>query len=75
MNQLNETLRAIRTTKATLNKQLQSTTDPHIRQKLEHQIHCLNKEETETLNQLNLRLDDITLTAPYEKPEKEEDTE
>ena len=62
MNQLNETLRAIRTTKATLTKQYKQTTNPHIRQKIEHQIHCLSKEETETLNQLNIRLDDITLT-------------
>lgn len=66
MNQLNETLRAIRTTKATLYKQLQNTTDKHIQQKIEHQIHCLSKEETETLNQLNFRLDDIELTEEEE---------
>ena len=62
MNLLNQTLHAIQTTKATLNKQLQSTTDEHQRQKLEHQIHCLNKEETETLQKLNIRLTDIELT-------------
>ena len=62
MNQLNETLRAIKTTKATLHKQYKETTDPHIKQKIEHQIHCLNKEETETLQKLNIRLNDIELT-------------
>ena len=67
MNQLETTLHAIQTTKTTLTKQLANTTDPHIKQKIEHQIHCLNKEEKETLDQLNFRLDDITLT------EKEED--
>lgn len=66
MNLLNQTLHAIQTTKATLNKQLQSTTDEHQRQKLEHQIHCLNKEEEETLQKLNIRLDDITLTEEEE---------
>ena len=67
MNQLETTLHAIQTTKTTLTKQLANTTDPHIQQKIEHQIHYLNKEEKETLDQLNFRLDDITLT------EKEED--
>lgn len=62
INQLNETLRAIRTTKATLHKELKQTEDPHIKQKIEHQIHCLNKEETETLQKLNIRLTDIELT-------------
>ena len=66
MNQLNETLRAIKTTKATLHKQYKETTDPHIKQKIEHQIHCLNKEEQETLGKLNIRLDDITLTEDKE---------
>ena len=67
MNQLETTLHAIQTTKNQLKKQLANTTDPHIRQKLKHQIHCINQEEKETLDQLNFRLDDITLT------EKEED--
>ena len=62
MNQLETTLHAIQTTKTTLTKQLANTTDPHIKQKIEHQIHCLNKEETETLTKLNLRLGDIELT-------------
>ena len=66
MNLLNQTLHAIQTTKATLNKQLQNTKDPHIRQKLEHQIHCLDKEEQETLGKLNIRLNDITLTEDKE---------
>ena len=62
MNLDNQTLRCIQTTKAELRKQLQNTTDEHTRQKLEHQIHCLSMEETETLNKLNIRLNDITLT-------------
>lgn len=66
-NQLETTLHAIQTTKATLNKQLQSTTDEHQRQKIEHQIHCLTMEETETLQKLNIRLNDITLTEETEE--------
>ena len=62
MNQLETTLHAIQTTKTTLKKQLANTTDEHIKQKIEHQIHCLNKEETETLQKLNIRLNDIELT-------------
>lgn len=69
MNLDNQTLRCIQTTKAELRKQLADTTDEHIRQKLEHQIHCLDKEETETLQKLNIRLDDIILTGPDKKPE------
>ena len=62
MNQLETTLHAIQTTKNELKKQLANTKDPHIRQKIEPQIHCLNKEETETLQKLNIRLTDIELT-------------
>ena len=62
MNQLETTLHAIQTTKTQLKKQLANTTDEHIKQKIEHQIHCLNKEETETLQKLNIRLTDIELT-------------
>ena len=51
-NLLNETLRAIKNSKAILNKQLKQTEDPHTKQKLEHQIHCLNKEETNLLKQI-----------------------
>lgn len=71
MNLDNQTLKCIQTTKAELKKQLEQTHDEHTRQKLEHQIHCLDKEETETLQKLNIRLDDITLTD--EKPPKEEE--
>lgn len=67
MNLDNQTLKAIQTTKATLKKQLQNTTDEHIKQKLEHQIHCLTMEEQETLQKLNIRLNDITLTEEEEK--------
>ena len=71
MNLDNQTLRCIQTTKAELKKQLNNTTDEHTRQKLEHQIHCLSMEETETLNKLNIRLNDIILT--YEKPPEDEE--
>ena len=73
MNLLNQTLKAIETSKAHLQKQLQSTTDEHQKQKLKHQIHCLQMEEKKTLNQLNIRLTDITLTD--EKPPKKEEEE
>ena len=69
MNLDNQTLRCIQTTKAELRKQLQNTTDEHTRQKLEHQIHCLSMEETETLNKLNIRLNDITITEEEDEEE------
>ena len=75
MNLDNQTLRCIRTTKAELRKQLQNTTDEHTRQKLEHQIHCLSMEETETLNKLNIRLNDIEITGPDKKPETDDGDE
>jgi len=75
MNLDNQTLRCIQTTKAELRKQLQNTTDEHTRQKLEHQIHCLSMEETETLNKLNIRLNDIELTGPDKKPETDDGDE
>ena len=72
MNLDNQTLRCIQTTKAELRKQLQNTTDEHTIQKLEHQIHCLSMEETETLNKLNIRLNDIELTGPDKNPETDD---
>ena len=69
MNLDNQTLKCIQTTKAELKKQLQHTTDEHLRQKLEHQIHCLNQEETETLQKLNIRLNDITITEEEDEEE------
>ena len=75
MNLDNQTLKCIQTTKAELRKQLQNTTDEHTRQKLEHQIHCLSMEETETLQKLNIRLDDIILTGPDKKPETDDGDE
>ena len=62
MNLLNQTLKAIQTSKAHLKKELENTTDEHIKQKIEHYLDGLDKEEKETLDQLNFRLDDITLT-------------
>ena len=67
INQLNQTLHAIKTTKATLKKQYEQETDEHTKQKIAHQIHCLSMEETRTLNQLNIRLEDITLTENDEE--------
>lgn len=52
MNQLNQTLKCIQTSKATLKKQLENETDKKIQQKLEHQIHCLKQEETNILKQI-----------------------
>ena len=52
MNQLNETLRAIRTTKTILTKELNNTTDEHQRQKIEHYIIGLEKEEELLLKQI-----------------------
>ena len=69
MNLLNQQLKAIQTSKTILKKQLEQETDEHTKQKIAHQIHCLSMEETRTLNQLNIRLEDITLT------EKEDDTQ
>ena len=66
MNQLETILHSIQTTKTQLKKQLANTTDPHIKQKIEHQIHCINQEETEILQKLNLQLKDITLTEEEE---------
>ena len=69
MNLLNQTLKAIQTSKAHLKKELENTTDEHIKQKIQHYLDGLDKEEKETLDQLNFRLDDITLT------EEEDDKE
>ena len=69
MNLLNQQLKAIQTTKTILKKQYEQETDEHHKQKIQHQIHCLSMEETRTLNQLNIRLEDITLT------EEEDDTQ
>ena len=62
MNLLNQQLKAIQTTKTILKKQLEQETDEHQKQKIAHQIHCLSMEETKTLDQLNIRLNDIELT-------------
>ena len=62
MNLLNQTLKAIQTSKVHLKKELENTTDEHIKQKIQHYLDGLDKEEKETLDQLNFRLDDITLT-------------
>ena len=71
MNQLNQELKAVQNSKAILKKQLKTETDPHIQEKIRHYIEGYNKEEQRILNQLNIRLDDITLTD--EKPEEEDD--
>ena len=66
MNLLNQQLKAIQTSKAYLHRELKNETDPHIQEKIQHQIHCLSMEETRTLNQLNIRLNDIELTDEEE---------
>lgn len=66
MNLLNQTLKAIQTSKVHLKKELENTTDEHIKQKIQHYLDGLDKEEKETLDQLNFRLDDITLTEEEE---------
>lgn len=71
MNQLNQELKAVQNSKAILKKQLKTETDPNIQEKIRHYIDGYNQEEQRILNQLNIRLDDITLTD--EKPPKEED--
>jgi len=50
MNLENQTLKAIQTSKATLKKQLTEETNPHIQEKIQHQIHCLTQEELQILN-------------------------
>lgn len=62
MNQLNQELMAIRNSKAYLKKQLEKETNPHIQEKIRHYINGYNKEEQRVLHELNVRLDDITLT-------------
>ena len=62
MNQLNQELKAVQNSKRILTKELNNTTDPHIREKLQHYINGYSKEETRILQQLNLQLKDITLT-------------
>ena len=49
MNLENQTLKAIQTSKAYCKKQLEKENNPHIRQKIEHYIEALEKEETEIL--------------------------
>lgn len=62
INLLNQQLQAIRNSKAYCRKQLESESDEHIRQKIQHYLDGLNKEEEEILAQMNVRLNDITLT-------------
>lgn len=66
MNQLNQELMAIRNSKAYLKKQLEKETNPHIQEKIRHYIDGYNKEEQRILQQLNLQLNDITLTEEEE---------
>ena len=70
-NQLETTLHAIQTTKTQLKKQLANTTDPHIKQKIEHYINGYSQEEKRILDQLNMRID-LEITGPDKEPEEEE---
>lgn len=71
MNQLNQELKAVQNSKRILTKELNNTTDPHIREKLQHYINGYNKEETRILQQLNLQLKDITLTEKEEEDDNQ----
>ena len=62
INLLNQELKAIQNSKRILIKELNNTTDPHIKEKLQHYIDGYSKEETRILQQLNIQLKDITLT-------------
>lgn len=62
MNLLNQQLKAIQSSKAYVKKELEKETNPHIQEKLKHYLKGLEKEEQQTLDQLNIRLNDITLT-------------
>ena len=67
INLLNQELKAIQNSKRILIKELNNTTDPHIKEKLQHYIDGYSKEETRILQQLNIQLNDITLTEEEEK--------
>lgn len=57
MNLENQILKAIQTSKATLKKQLTEETNPHIKQKIEHYLEELEKEELEILNKHQTNID------------------
>ena len=66
MNLLNQQLQAIKNSKTYCQKQLKNEKDPHIQQKIQHYIDGLNQEEQEILSQMNVKLEDITLTEDKE---------
>ena len=68
--QLNRDLQSIQYQKTIAKQKLEREPDRDIRVKLAQRIARLNTMENEILNQLNLKLDDITLKD--EKPPKEE---
>ena len=72
MNQLETKLHAIQTTKSELKKQYLNTPGEHQKRELAREIYGLTIEEKETLGKLNISLEDIVLTAPFEKPEDDE---
>jgi dephospho-CoA kinase len=51
MNLDNQKLRAIQTSKTHLKKELEKETRPEIREKIQHYIDELNREETRILNE------------------------
>ena len=71
MNQLNQELKAVQNSKRILTKELNNTTDPHIREKLQHHINGYSQEEKRILDQLNMRID-LEITGPDKEPEEEE---
>jgi len=53
MNLLNEQLKVIQNSKAYAKKQLEKTTDPKTKEKIQNYIKGLNHEEKQTLKELN----------------------
>lgn len=59
MNQDNQTLQVLQRDIAYCKKQLELETDPHIRQKIQHYLDALHKEEELLLSKDDIVLDDI----------------
>ena len=58
MNLENQTLKAIQTSKAYCQKQLKKETNPHIKQKIQHYLDGLTREEQKILKQQKTHIDD-----------------
>ena len=67
INLLNQQLKSIQNSITYCKKEYEKEKDPHIQEKISHYIEGLKKEEQRILDQLNLRLTDITLTEENEE--------